>query len=92
MVNPEKKPEKQYGLMTAEVLSVALEMGFIIALPIVGLGLIGKRLDAAHHVHVFVYVAIVLALTISVVWLYQRFDSFVRKLKNASKNKDDHAD
>jgi|GEM_PF-2608069 len=86
MDNPQKKPENLYGSMTAEVMSVALEMGFILALPIVVLGLIGKHLDRVHHIHVFVYIAIPIALALSVVWLYQRFKSFVQKLKAASES------
>jgi len=86
---PQKKPNKSYGFETAKVLSVAFEMGFVIALPIVVLGYFAKRLDDQHHTHWFVYLAIVVALAISTTWLYQRLQELAKKLKDASSNKEE---
>ena len=85
---PEKKPTKTYTFETAQVLSVALEMGFIIALPIVLLGFGGKWLDQRFHTRIFVYIAIVLSLLLSGLWLYRSLKLFVTKLKQASGHKE----
>ena len=88
MENPEKKPAKSYSFETAKVMSVAFEMGFIIALPIVVLGLGGKWLDQKHHTHIFVYLAIAVALATSVIWLYSRLSELVQKLNQAAEHKE----
>ena len=84
MDNPQKAPKNNYSFQMAETLSIVFEMGLVIALPIVVLGLGGKWLDRREHTQIFVYAAIVLALLISTVWLYKRFDALIQKLKDAS--------
>ena len=88
MDNQQKKPVKNYRFETTKVVAVAFEMGFIIALPIVALGTLGKHLDDKHHTHWFVYIAIVVSLAISITWLFQRLSELVRKLKEASEHKE----
>lgn len=89
MDEPQKKPNKTYAFETAKVLSVAFEMGFIIALPIVFLGALGKHFDDRHHTHWFVYIAIVVSLAISCTWLYLRIKELAEKLKQASEHKEE---
>ena len=74
-----------YVVESAIVMGVALELGFIIAIPIVVLGTLGKWLDVRHHTTVWVYVGIVLALASSVTWLFQRFESMLVRLRRAAK-------
>lgn len=78
---------KGYGVEAAGAIGVAFELGFAIALPIVIFGFAGKWLDAKQGTHYFVYLAILLAIGSSVVWVYRRFAAMVETLKKASENK-----
>lgn len=55
------------------MVSLASEFGFVIALPLICFGLLGKWLDARYHTHkAFTLVGILLALIASVVFLSKR--------------------
>lgn len=82
---PEEKPETKAEQTTSETaqqaknrslylktLSFAIEMGFIIALPLVGFAYLGKFLDQRYHTNnkIFLLGGIILALiTTSVIFL-----------------------
>lgn len=85
----EKKPNKpNYFPATIQVLGVAFEMGFIIALPIVIFGKIGRLLDTRYGKHYFLYIGIFVAIISSGLWLYGRFKDMIRRLNEAAeKNK-----
>ena len=81
------KPKPNYNIEIAAVFGVAFELGFIIALPIVALGLLGKWLDQKYGVSYFVFIGIALALLSSGAWLYGRLSNLAQRLQNAAKNK-----
>lgn len=83
MDNPEKKPQEQdkKQLLMLTTFSFATEFGFVIALPIIGLGLLGKWLDKHYHVTYFVLIGVLLALTISVIWIGRRIADIRKDMK-----------
>ncbi len=79
-----KKPNKSYSYESAKTLSVAFELGFIIALPIVVLALFGKWLDQRQGTHYFVYIGIILAIISTSITIYRRFAAMIEKLNQAA--------
>jgi F0F1-type ATP synthase assembly protein I len=73
--DPQKKIVNKWALA-----SIALELGFIIALPLVGLGMIGKWLDVkvGNTTPWFTLVGIVLAITASTTWLTKRLKEYIK--------------
>ena len=62
-----------------KIASLAAEMGFIIALPLVALGFLGKWLDAKWGTEPWVTVAgILLAIISTTVWLTRRFKELLK--------------
>ncbi|TSC65342.1 MAG: hypothetical protein G01um101477_516 [Candidatus Doudnabacteria bacterium Gr01-1014_77] len=85
MIETDKKPNRNYSYESARVMSVAFELGFIIALPIVLLGLGGKWLDTKYGTGYYIYIGIALAIILTSFWMYSRFKAFIDKLKEAAK-------
>ncbi len=88
--NPEKlanpaprneKDQKQRSLYL-KTFSLAVEFGFIIALPLLVFAYLGKWLDAKYHNKLFLLGAILLALTSSITWLYRRVKEILKDLRN----------
>ena len=89
-MNDLQKPQvPDYKMEGMQVLGVALELGFIIALPIVLFAFLGKWLDTRFHHSFYIYIGILVALGSSVLWIYARLQPLVVRLKNASKLKKD---
>lgn len=84
--NTEKKPVKSiaYSAAGVQAISIAFELGFIIALPIVVLALAGKWVDGKYNVGYFIYIGIALAVVSSTAWLYARFKALLDRLSNAA--------
>lgn len=80
----ENKTKKGYGPAAIGALSVAFELGFAIALPIVIFGLVGKWVDQRNGTHYFVFIAILVALLTSITYVYKRFSAMVGTLKKAA--------
>ena len=58
---------------------IALEMGFIIALPLVVFALLGKWIDARLHTFPWItLVSIVLAVTSTSIWMYKRLKTYIK--------------
>ena len=74
-----------------QVVSLAFELGFIIALPVLLFGLLGKYLDARLGTNpVFKTIGLLLALTSSGIWLTKRFSEVFKSLNNKDQvNKED---
>lgn len=51
---------------------IATEFGFIIAAPLIALGLTGKWLANHYHNRLYLIAGLLLALAISAVWLYYK--------------------
>jgi len=97
--NPKKKEPKKinktYARESAKVMGVAFELGFLIALPIVVLALLGKYLDQKNHTGYFIYIGIALAILTSSFTIYRRFAAMIQKLNDAAglkpRNKPEHS-
>lgn len=76
-----KKIQTSYLAQSASAISIAFEIGFIIALPVTILALLGKHLDLKYHTHFIVYIAMAVALFCSAIWLYVRLEELVNKMK-----------
>ncbi len=80
----ESEKPKSYWAQSLGALSVAFELGFIIALPVAILAIIGKKLDTHFGTHFIVYIALVIALACSCLWLYTRLQALVVRLKSSA--------
>lgn len=87
IVDKQKKPNKSYALESLMVMSVAFELGFIIALPITGLALLGKWLDQKYGVSYYLYIGIVLAMIVSGLTVYGRLSSLIARLNKAANSR-----
>ncbi|MDB4940221.1 MAG: hypothetical protein JWO40_646 [Candidatus Doudnabacteria bacterium] len=85
--NLQQKPNKSYTKESAQVLSVAFELGFIIALPIVAFALGGKWLDQKEHTNYFLFIGIIAAVLLTSVVIYRRFAALADKLREAAQLK-----
>ena len=77
------KSKKQATIMRAT--NLAFEFGFIIALPIIAFGLLGKYLDKKFDTHYIVLIGVLLAVASSTTWLYKRIKAILEDLR---KNKE----
>ncbi|MBI3952857.1 MAG: AtpZ/AtpI family protein [Candidatus Doudnabacteria bacterium] len=76
---PEFSQKPNPSLTKWKVLSLSMELGFIIALPLVALGLAGKWLDGKLGTTPwFTLAAIILAITATTVWLIKRFKELLK--------------
>lgn len=65
---------------TAKTLAIALEFGFIIAIPLLGLTVAGKWLSAKYQNELFLYGGIVLAIVASTIFLVMRIRKIYKEL------------
>ena len=82
MDDNELKPsgsEKQVNNM--KILGFASEFGFIIALPLVAFIFLGKYLDTRANTKYFTLIGVLLALTLSVTWLYKRIKVILKDFR-----------
>ena len=77
----DKTSKSNQRRLMLKTLNLGLEFGFIIALPLVALGLLGKYIDQRHHTKYFVLIGILLALTTSSVWFYKRIKDILNDLR-----------
>lgn len=80
--NPERS-----NLTTRKTLALALEFGFIIALPLVAFSLLGKWLAEKYDTKLFLYAGILLAVTSSTLWLYRRMKEIFDEIKEQDTKK-----
>jgi hypothetical protein len=66
---------------TKSALVLALEFGFIIALPLVVFSLLGKWLEAKYHTNLFLLGGLILAIVSSTIWLYRRIKQIFEEIK-----------
>lgn len=77
----DSKQQQSYWTQSLGAIGVAFELGFIIALPVAILAIIGKKLDTHFGTHFIVYIALVIALGSSALWLYARLEALVVRLQ-----------
>ena len=62
------------------MVNLAFDMGFVIALPLVGLGLIGKFLDAKFGTEPWLtLIGIVFAIVTTTIWLTRKLKNYLNK-------------
>jgi undecaprenyl pyrophosphate phosphatase UppP len=78
-----KVEEKERNHLTSmKATQLAIEFGFIIALPLITMGFLGKWADAKYHTKFFLPIAILVALASSSIWFYRRIKELAKDLKN----------
>ena len=80
--NPETQDQKEQikRLTGFKALSFAVEFGFIIAIPLLAFGFLGKWLDHHYNHHFFMFIGIILALVTSGLWFYRSIKSLMKDL------------
>ncbi len=79
--NPKKTSSNQRALLM-KTFSFATEFGFIIALPLIVFGYIGKYLDKRFGTKYIVLIAVLLAITASTLWISRRLKDILKDLQN----------
>lgn len=75
--NNEKKPEFDMW----KVINFGFEMGFIIALPLLSFGFLGKWLDGKYGTKPgFSLTGVLLAITFTTIWLSRKFKEMINRL------------
>lgn len=73
-------PKRKEKFDKRELVTLAFELGYIIALPIVALGLGGKWLDGRMDTApLFTLLGILLAITSTSIWIYRKFGEYFNK-------------
>ena len=85
----QKRPEQERLITKKKVVVLALELGYIIALPIVILGLAGKYLDERTGADpVFKIIGLLLAIAVSTIWLYRKFSEIFQAMTRSKDSED----
>lgn len=71
-----QQPKDKSALTTMKMLSFATEFGFIIAIPLLIFIFIGKYLNNKYGHTYFTIIGILLALTVSTIWMYRKIKEF----------------
>lgn len=72
---PNNKPNK--GLSKFELVSIAFQLGFIIAIPVIVFGFLGKWLDAKAGTYpLLTLIGIFTAIISTSIWIYRKFKSY----------------
>ena len=80
MQEPEKKQEKPRSINKWEMANLAFELGFIIALPLVAFGLLGKWLDSKFGTEPWLTIlGILFAIISTTVWLTRKIKYLIGK-------------
>jgi hypothetical protein len=82
---PKESNDTHYKLTMMKATNIAFEFGFMIALPLIGFGYLGKYLDARWGTHFLMLVGIVLALISSSVWFFKRVRAIAKDINNMQK-------
>jgi hypothetical protein len=84
MENPKKpqetEKEKRKAIEKWEIIGLAWDLGYIIALPLVVLALAGKWVDKHYHHETpwVTLIGIVLALVTTTIWLVNRLKKYIK--------------
>lgn len=78
---PEQEPKAQQ-FDKRKVVALAFELGYIIALPIVFFGLLGKYLDERLNTDPYLKISgLILAIVTTTIWLARRFSEIFKSMK-----------
>lgn len=77
---PEQKPNK--SLNKLQLISIAFQLGFIIAIPVIVFGFLGKWLDAKARTYpLLTLIGVFTAIISTSVWIYRKFKSYFKSQK-----------
>jgi len=80
MDNPDKEQKPKNSLKKTELVWIAFELGFIIAIPIVIFGMFGKWVDAKSGTYpMFTLIGILSAITSTSFWIYRKFKTYFKQ-------------
>jgi hypothetical protein len=80
MEDIQKDGKQKTGLNKSALVSIAFELGFIIALPVLVFGFLGKWLDQKAGTYpILTLVGILGAITMTSIWIYRKFRVYVQK-------------
>ncbi len=74
-----EQPKNQLTIM--KVYGFAIQFGFVIALPLLAFIYIGKYLNERYDSKYFVLIGILLALTLTIIWITKRINQIRKDLK-----------
>jgi len=72
--------EQKKRLTGMKALAIAGEFGFIIVIPLLGFGYLGKWLDRRYDHHFFIYIGIILAIITSGLWFFRVIKDLMKDL------------
>jgi hypothetical protein len=79
--NSQNKPQPGKKRLTGlKALGIATEFGFIIVIPLLALGYLGKWLDNRFHQHFFVFIGLILAIVVSGLWFFRVIKDLMKDL------------
>lgn len=83
---PENQPNSEDSnkkhLTRLKTVNIALEFGFIVVIPLLAFGYLGKWLDGKYDKNYFVLIGIVLAMVVTTVWFYKTIKKLMEQMKN----------
>lgn len=80
MIEDGAKPKGQKSFEKGKLISLAFELGFIIAIPVVFFGFLGKWLDGkAHTSPLLTLIGIFTAIVFTSLWIFRRFKEYFSK-------------
>ena len=78
VITPDEKPNKEFA--KRQLISIAFQLGFIIAIPVVLFGFVGKWLDARTGTYpLLTLIGIFAAIVSTSVWIYRKFRSYFKQ-------------
>lgn len=78
-MSDQEKPNDK-GFSKSALISLALELGFIIALPVIAFGYLGKWLDGKTGTYpLLTLIGILAAIVSTSIWMYRKFKSYFGK-------------
>lgn len=77
----QKTSSNKQRFLVMKALNIATEFGFIIALPLIFFGYLGKFLDRKYGTSYLVLIGVVVAVISSTTWLSQRIKDILKDLK-----------
>lgn len=79
-MNETQKPENDKKLSKMQMLGLAWELGYVIALPLIFFGYIGKWVDSRFSTKPwFALLGVVIAITSTTIWLTRRIREYIKK-------------
>jgi hypothetical protein len=80
--NKDLRSEEKKQITAMKAFVFVCELGFVIAVPILAFGFIGKWLDARYHTRYWTLLGILLAITVSAVFITRRLRELLNDIRS----------